>query len=160
MNRARQVRLATVSLKGSRGSGKAEMFVFDGFFGLLEFKPKPKSLGEAIVVGRVKLHADPTIPDDGAESLRRLSRLNPKISDELRRAWADQPDWAKELSPIDDLFEIELPEGTFVVLSQLPDTTFVAARADTVSPVVSRFDTDGSQVGSFTTAREAFEAPL
>ena len=59
-NKAQDLRLATVTLRGPRGSGKAIMSAVFGHVFQLSFKPSPKTLGDrrSIVAEQVTLHVD------------------------------------------------------------------------------------------------------
>ena len=49
----------------------------------------------------------------------------------------------------DDLYSIDLDDGTYLVLAQLDDTSHLLARLDSPGPGVRRFDSDGELIGEY-----------
>jgi hypothetical protein len=159
-NQVDDLRLATVTLKGPRGSGKAVVSVVLGHVFQLSFTPSPKRLGDqrAIVAERVTLHVDPMTRDDGASARRRLDLLDPAIHAELESIWAEAGPDSRLLSGPEDLYAIDLDEGSFLVLSQLGDTSYLVAPVDPPHPGVRRYRPDGDPIRTYPTVREALAA--
>ena len=53
------------------------------------------------------------------------------------------------LAAPDDLYSIDLDDGTCLVLGQLDDTSHLVARLDPRGPGVRRFDSDGELIGEY-----------
>jgi len=161
-NKAEDLRLATVTLRGPHGSGKAIMSTVFGHVFQLSFKPSPKTLGDrrSIVAERVTLHVDPMSPDDGASVLRRLDLLDPALRAELESIWAEAGSLSRMLSTPEELYTIDLDDGRFLVLSQLNDTSYLVAPVDPRRPGVQRYWPDGEPVREYPTVRESLTADV
>jgi hypothetical protein len=151
------LRLATVTLTGPRGTGKAVVSAVWGHIFQLSFTPSPKGLGDqrAIVAERVTLHVDPMIPDDGASALRRLDLLDPVIRAELESIWAQAGSESRLLSGPEELYTIDLDDGIYLVLTQLDDTSYLVAPVDPPGAGVRRYWPDGDSIRTYSTVREA-----
>jgi hypothetical protein len=157
-NRSLGLRLATVRIRGPKGAGKVTVSAVDGWLFMLEFRPAPKKIGspgQIDVVGAT-VHADPLNPDDSAST--RLADLDWTVRHELERAFAEKPDWAASLSDAEGMYRVNLDDGEFMVLAQLPDTDFVVARLDPPGPGIRRYDTDGDLIGQYETVQAAVQS--
>lgn len=159
-NRNDDLQLATVTLRGPSGSGKAVVSAVWGQVFQLSFTPSPRRLGDqrAIIAERVALHVDPMIPDDGASTQRRLELLDPATRSELESIWAAGGSESRLLSGPDELYIIDLDEGSFLVFGQLDDTSYLVAPVDPPQPGVRRYWTDGEPIRTYSTVREALAA--
>ena len=68
---------------------------------------------------------------------------------------ATRPGWAGALVERDGIYGIDLEDGSYVVLAQLDDTTYVVAGVDPQRRKLRRFEPDGELVGEYSTVREA-----
>lgn len=159
-NRSPELRLATVSVQGSGGTGRVTVHAVDGHVFSYAFRPPPRALGlrHSMEVTGVRLHADPMRPDDEAPAAQLLQRLAPGIRVELERAWAERPAWARDLVEPDGVYEIELEDGSFAVVAQLPDTTFVVAGLEAPAGRVRRYEPDGTLAGEYAAVEAAIRA--
>jgi hypothetical protein len=125
---------------------------------MLEFRPAPKKIGspQEIGIAGATIHADPLIADDSVST--RLADLDWTVRLELERALAEKPAWAASLSGPEDMYRVNLGDGEFMVLAQLPDSDFVVARVDPTGPGVRRYDTDGDLVGEYETVQAAIQS--
>lgn len=154
-NRSPDLRLAMVSIRGPSRTGSVYVSAVDGWFFMLEFRPGPKKVGAPgeIRVTKTTVLVDPMIPAPAVSS--RLDELDPAVRSELEQGQLDQPDWASWLTEPDKAYTINLDDGVFMVLAQLPDTDFIVARVEPPGSGVRRYDTDGDLVGEFATIQEA-----
>jgi hypothetical protein len=159
-NRSLECKLATLGLRGSIGGGKVTVTAVHGLVAVYTFRPAPRDLGSraSILVTDTTLHVDPMKPDDGGSVRARLDELAPSIRAELEAAWAERPDWASAIVEPDGTYRIDLDDGTYLVLAQLEDTTFIVAATDPPRQVIRRYDPDGDLVGEFASVRAAVEA--
>lgn len=156
-NRSLDLRLATVRIRGPKGTGKVTVSAVDGWLFMLEFRPAPKKIGSPREIGVVgaTIHADPLVVDDVVST--RLVDLDWTVRLELERVLAEKPEWATSLSGPQDMYRVNLDDGEFMVLAQLPDTDFVVARLDPPGPGIRRYDTDGDLIGEYETVQAALE---
>jgi hypothetical protein len=161
-NRSVELKLATVGLRGPIGTGKVVVTAVLGHVFQLAFRPSPNRLGDRsrLVTTTVMLHADPMIPDDGASTEARLAGLEPALRADLESRWADGTAEADGLLGRDEVYTIDLDDGTYLMLAQLEDTTMLVARVDPQGPGVRRFDTDGELVGEHPSLSDALAAAL
>jgi hypothetical protein len=159
-NRSPELRLATVRLRGPSGTGKAVVYAVGGHVFSLLFKPSPRDLGSRDEIAAVDttLHVDPMLADDGTALRQRLADLEPTLREELQRIWADRPSWAASVGAPEDLYTIDLEDGTLLVIAQLEDTTYVVAGVDPPRPGVHRYEAEGDLIGEYATVREAVVA--
>lgn len=159
-NRSLELKLATVTLQGASGKGQVKVIAVGGHVFSYHFKPSPRKLGPraSIVAVKTTLHADPMQPDDGSSLAGRLEELSPNVRAELEAAWFERPDWASALVQPDGLYGIDLDDGSYLVLAQLEDTTYVVAGVDPRRRKVRRYEPDGELVGEYATVREALLA--
>jgi hypothetical protein len=157
-NRSPDLRLAMVTIRGPKRTGSVYVSAVDGWFFMLEFRPGPRKIGSAdeIRVTRTTVLADPMTPETPAAS--RLDELDSAVRAELEQIQVDRPDWAAALAAPDEMYSIDLDDGIFLVLAQLPDTDFVVARIEPPGPGIRRYDTDGDLVGEYATVQEAVES--
>ena len=157
-NRSGDLRLAMVSIRGPKRSGSVYVSAVDGWLFMLEFRPGPRKIGspDDIRVTKTTVLVDPMIPEPPASS--RLDELHPAVRAELEQSRVEAPDWAAVLAAPEEMYSINLEDGIFLVLAQLPDTDFVVARIAPPGPGVRRYDTDGDLVGEFATVQEAVES--
>ncbi len=127
-NRSKELRLATVGIRGSAGSGKVVVTAVLGHVFELAFRPSPKKLGDLarLEVVRVTVHADPMLPDEGAGTEARLAGLDPVLRADLETRWADGSAASDGLLARDEVYTVDLDDGTYLMLGQLDDTTMVA----------------------------------
>ena len=149
-NRNPDLRLATVQLHGPGGKGRVVFHAVSGHLFQLSFSPKPRALGprDEITAVRTTLHADPMVPDAGGTTRDYLERLDPGVRAELEDAWS-RPDRSIGLAAPDDLYSIDLEDGTYLVLAQLDDTSQLVVRLDPPGPGLRRFDSDGELIGEY-----------
>lgn len=123
-------------------------------------KPSPRDLGSRDEIAAVDttLHVDPMLADDGTALRQRLADLEPTLREELQRIWADRPSWAASVGAPEDLYTIDLEDGTFLVIAQLEDTTYVVAGVDPPRSGVHRYEAEGDLIGEYATVREAVVA--
>ena len=129
----------------------------DGHVFSYGFRPSPRKLGprDSIFVTKTILHVDPTQPGDGSSVAGRVEELAPNVQAELEAAWSERPAWADALVDRDGMYGIDLDDGSYLVLAQLDDTTYVVGGVDPPRRRIRRFDPDGELVGEFATLREA-----
>jgi hypothetical protein len=156
-NRAADLRLATVELRGPRGAGMATVHVVQGHLFNVIFRPSPKRLGERgkITAARVRVQADPMAASVGNFADDLVARLDPEVRRELEAAWLSRASWAAQLMERDEIYSIDLDDGAYMMLSQLDDTSFVVARLDWTGPVVRKFAPDGELLGDYRSPRDA-----
>jgi hypothetical protein len=157
-NRSLDLRLATVRIRGPRGTGKVNVSAVDGWLFMLEFRPAPGEIGASRAIGVIDttIHVDPLIADGRVST--RLMDLDATVRLEIDQVLAQRPEWAVWLSDPADLYTVHLDDGEFMVLAQLPDTDFVVARVDPAGPGIHRYDTDGHLIGEFATLQEAVQS--
>jgi hypothetical protein len=63
-------------------------------------------------------------------------------------AWR-RPDRSVGLIQREDLYSIDLDDGTYLVLARLDDTSHLFARLDPPGPGVRRFDSGGELIGEY-----------
>lgn len=156
-NRSLDLRLATVRIRGPRGTGKVKVTAVNGWLFMLEFRPAPGKIGSSREIGVIgaTIHVDPLIADESVST--RLADLDWTVRLELERVLAQKPEWAASLSAPGEMYTVSLDEGEFMVLAQLPDTDFVVARLDPAGPGIRRYDTDGELIGEYATVQEALQ---
>jgi hypothetical protein len=159
-NRSLELNLATLTLHGSAGMGHVKVIAVDGHVFSYDFKPSPRKLGprDSIVVTKMTLHVDPTQPDVGSSVARRLDALARSLRAELDRAWSERPGWADALVDRDGIYGIDLEDGSYLVLAQLEDTTYVVAGVDPRRPNLRRYEPSGDLAGEYRTLQEALLA--
>jgi hypothetical protein len=156
-NRSLDLRLATVRIRGPRGTGNVKVTAVDGWLFMLEFRPAPGKVGSSREIGVIgaTIHVDPLVADDSVST--RLADLDWTVRVELEQVLARKPEWAASLSAPEEMYTINLDAGEFMVLAQLPDTDFVVARLDPAGPGIRRYDTDGDLIGEYATVQEALQ---
>jgi len=156
VNQSLDLRLATVRIRGPRGTGKVTLSAVDGWLFMLEFRPGPRKVGSTgdIEVVDATIHVDPMAPDVASS---RLVELDMSVRIELDRVHRRRPAWATTLALPGEMYTINLDDGVFLVLAQLPDTDFVVARVDPAGPGIRRYDTDGDLVGEYDSIQAAVE---
>lgn len=124
---------------------------------MLEFRPAPGKIGSSREIGVIDatIHADPLIADDSVSP--RLADLDWTVRLELEQELAQKPERAASLSAPEDMHTVNLDDGEFMVLAQLPDTDFLVARLDPAGPGTRRHDTDGDLIGEYATVQEAVQ---
>jgi hypothetical protein len=128
----------------------------DGWLFMLEFRPGPRKMGSAreIEVVDATILVDPMVPDAASS---RLVELDMSVRVELDRVLRGKPAWAGTLATPGEMYTINLDDGVFMVLAQLPDTHYVVARVDPAGPRIRRYDTDGELVGEYDSIQAAVE---
>lgn len=159
-NRSLDLRLATVMLRGPLGAGTASTVAVDGNLFELVFSPSPKKLGkpDAIVTTGVKLHADPMQVATADSGHPDLLLLELSLRAELDGIWRRRPAWATSVMDPNEVYLVDVDGTTYLVLAQLPDTTYVAGRIDPPVPGVVRFEPEGDHVGQYATLTEAISS--
>ncbi len=157
-NVAKELRLATVRLAGSEGNGQVGIHVVHGHIFELDFRPSPKRLGgrSSIRTTGITLHADPMTPDDGAGPRRLLAQLDDRTRAEYEALTAGSPA-DPFLSGLEDLYSIHLEDGEYLLLAQLPDTSFVVAPTGPKRSGVYRFWPDGEAIAEYASIRAAID---
>lgn len=157
-NLAKELRLATVHLAGSKGKGKVVVHVVKGHIFELNFRPSPKRLGDrsSIRTTGITFHGDPMIPDDGAGARRLLDSLHDQTRTEYAALLAETPA-ADFLLGLDDVYSIHLDDGEYLMLAQLPDTSFVVAPTHRKRAGVRRFWPDGEPIAAYDSIRAALD---
>jgi hypothetical protein len=152
------LRLATARVSGPAAKGKVTVDLVRGLVFQLTFSPSPKRLGDrrSITVAGVTLHANPMLPDDGEAARRRLASMDSGTLAEYERLLAID----RALFGSDEVYSIYLDDGEYLVLSQLEDTTYVAAPIDPPKAGVRRFWPDGDPVADYPTIRSALDDRL
>jgi hypothetical protein len=107
-------------------------------------------------VAGVTLHVDPMLPDDGEAARRRLASMDSGTRADYERLLADDV----PLFRSDEVYSIHLDDGEYLVLTQLEDTTYVAAPIEPSRPGVRRFWPDGDRVGDYPTIGSALDDAL
>jgi hypothetical protein len=160
VNRSRDLKVATVGLRGPAGEGKATVTAVDGHLFSVAFLPDAAQLGDpdSIAVTTVTIHADPMLPDDGSATEARLAALDPDLRAELQQAWAGKVGVDAGLLAPGDTYEVDLADGTWLMLAQLDDTTFLMARSDPSGPGIRRFHPSGDPVDDYPTLTAALAA--
>lgn len=156
-NRTTELRLATVRLIADAYVGEAVMHTVCGHVFQIQFRPSPSEIGNSGSFGTttVTLHTDPLEPVDGNSTADLVERIPSPLRAELEGLWA-----SGSISPLlsrGEVFEFQLDDGTYVMLAQLPDTTFVAIPLDTADHVVRRFEPGGRVVGGYRSIAPALE---
>ena len=156
-NRSLDLKLATVQIAGPGGKGKAVTTCVNGQFFEIYFTPSPKRLGKRteIQVGRVTLHSDPMKPASGAAGHPQLSQLDVPLRAELDAIWARRPSWAAVVAGPDDVYSVFIGDAQYLVLAQLPDTTYVAAPLDPPGSGVEQFEAEGEPIARYPTLYDA-----
>lgn len=159
-NRSLELKLATLILRGAAGNGQVKVHAVGGHVFSYDFKPSPRKLGprHSIVVTKTTLHVDPMKPDDGSSVAERLRELAPDVRADLEAAWSERPDWSNALVERDGVYGIDLDDGSYLVLAQLDDTTYVVAGVEPRRRKVRRFEPDGELVGEYATLKDAILA--
>ena len=159
-NRSLELKLATVRLRGPNETGKVDLYAVRGHLFQLAFRPSPKKLGDrsAIQVTTVTIHVDPMLPDEGESVQVRLQRLDPALRSALEARWDAGSAEADGLLGPEEIYTIDLEDGTCLVLAQLEDATMLVATVDPPRSGVRRFDTDGDLVGEHPSLTEALAA--
>jgi predicted DNA-binding WGR domain protein len=157
-NKNLDLKLATVAVRGPAAMGKAVVTAVGGHLFEIRFRPRPKALGDkrSIIAGAVTLHVDPMQPDTSEPGAARLAELQPAIRVELERIWASSA--GTPLLRPEELYSIGLSDGDYVVLGQLPDTTFLVAPTEPGQPRVYRYDPGGDRTGSYGSIAAALES--
>jgi hypothetical protein len=155
-NQSREIRLATVRLKGSADQGRAEISAVKGHVFQIVFRPPPGELGDPRSIGvvGVTLHSDPmqSVRNDVAAEL--LRRMPGKFRSELETLWDMQS--APRLITREELYTFELDDGTYLMLGQRSDTDYVALRLDPPEGIVRRIEVNGEVTGRYTSIAEAW----
>ena len=156
-NQTTELRLATVRLASMTTAGHADVFTVRGHTFQIPFRPSPKQMGDldSIHATGVNLHADP-LEDKAGTDAELVERLPDRLRTELERLWSSEA--SSPLLGRNDIYEVDLDDGTYMMLAQLPDTTFAAVRLDPTEDVVHRFDTTGSVVGTYDAVQSALQA--
>jgi hypothetical protein len=159
-NRSTDLKLATVGIRGSGGSGKVVVRAVTGHVFELTFRPSPKKLGDRrrLEVTHVTIHADPMLPDDGASAELRLADLDPDLRKDLERRWANGSAASDGLLGRDEVYPVELEDGTYLMLGQLVDTTMLGAPIEPRGGGVRRFDPGGALESEHASLAEAISA--
>lgn len=155
-NPAMELRLATVRLVGTAGAGQAVVYAVRGHVFQLQFRPAPKQLGDrdSIHAGHVRVHDDPLDDSVRPSTADLLGRVSYQLRCELEALWESEPTQL----PLgrDGVYEFH-HDAPYVMVAQLPDTTFVALRLDTVDPLVGRFEPSGEVIGTYGSIAAALE---
>lgn len=94
-------------------------------------------------------------PDDGSSVVERRRELAPNVRADLEAAWSERPDWSNALVERDGVHGIDLDDGSYLVLAQLEDTTYVVAGVEPRRRKVRRFEPGGELVGEYETLKDA-----
>jgi hypothetical protein len=161
-NRSLDLKLATVQVRGTGGSGKAVASCVNGQFFEMYFAPSPKRLGKssAIQVGKVTLHVDPMKPASGSAGHPQLVQLDVPLRAELDAIWASRPQWAAVVASPDEVYSVYVDGAEYLVLAQLPDTTYVAAPLDPPGSGAWRFEPDGDPIATYPTLQQAIASSV
>lgn len=159
-NRALELKVATVGLRGAEGTGRAVVHAVGGHVFQLAFHPPPKQLGDpaSIVVTETTIHAEVMFPDDGAAHEAIVGSLDAAIRTELEEHWAGGTADAKGLLTREQLYTTDLEDGSFLLLGLLVDGSVLVAPIDPAGPGVRRYALEGPLLGTHGTVEEAIEA--
>jgi hypothetical protein len=156
-NRSEELLLATVTIVGPMGTGKARVYVVLGHLFQITFGEKPHGLGKsaALRVGSVTIHVDPMNPAVDPGITNRLDDLDAALRAELESMWATKLADDVGLASPADTYHIQLSDGTFLVLAQLVDTSFLVAPIDPPRSGVRRYWPDGELSREYADMRSA-----
>ena len=156
-NRAAELKLARVGLRGPSATGNAVVAGSAGHLFELLFRPAPKRLGprSAIEVTKVTILADPMLPDAGDPAEARLADLDPDLRAELETLWASGSADALAVLGRNELYTVNLPDAECLMLGQLDDATVLVAAIDPRRPGVRRYEPDGEVIGEYRTMADA-----
>jgi hypothetical protein len=94
-------------------------------------------------------------PATGAAGHPQLLQLDVPLRAELDAIWATRPSWASAVADPNEVYAGHVDDAEYLVLAQLPDTTYVAAPLDPPRSGVHRFETDGDPIDHYSTLRDA-----
>ena len=156
-NRSDELKLATVQVRGSTATGRVTVTAVKGHVFSLAWRPNANALGDpdSIVATSVTIHADPMRPDDGTGAELRFAGLDPALRADLEQAWADERPSISGLLDPDRTYEVELDDGTWLMLAELDDTTFLLARSDPSAPGLRRLHPSGDLVADYPSLADA-----
>jgi hypothetical protein len=156
-NRSEELRIGTVTIIGPTGKGKAEIYLVSGHLFQIAFTSEPKHLGDprALEVVAATIHADPMGPAVDPGITHRLDDLDTALRAELESMWATKSADDVGLASPADTYRIHLSDGTFLVLAQLGDTSFLVAPIDPPRPGVRRYWPDGELSREYPDMRSA-----
>jgi hypothetical protein len=156
-NQVEELRLATVTITGPAGKGKAVVHMVLGYLFQITFQPRPKELGDVrrLRVETATVHLDPMIRTVEVGIEQRLEGLDSAIRAELDAMWADGSADRLGLSSPSEIFRVQLEDGKYLLLAQLDDTSFLVAPIDPLRPGVKRFEPDGELLGEYQDVRSA-----
>jgi hypothetical protein len=146
-NRGEDVRLATARLVASSGIAvTARIHLVTGFLFQIVFSRAPAVLGDPGTIDvQVRLEVDPMLEGDAGEAAaRHLAELPTRVRAEYAELVAEDPSTGgASLLPPDELYEAELPDGTFMIVAVVGAEGLIGVAVGKPDDGVFRFQFDG-----------------